>query len=158
MKHNIDFNEMLKHYKPVDVQLDLTTYDVIDKIAKATFKTRQTIVYTLMQTALTYNFNANLEYLLCETQNKAYSQRKTKPLCKKIKIYINNKYLPTLDKIQYNAGTNGISATIRFLITVALEHDYNKDFIFSKPTPIDLSSYAPIGKDNISDFILLDII
>lgn len=155
---NIDFNEMLKHYKPVILYLDNTTYEAIDKIAKASFTTRQKIVYTLIQTAMMYNFTPNLEYICCETQNTLFSKRPKQNRNKAIKIYINNKYLSTLSAIQHNIGEKSIPTTIRFLVLVALEYDYNHRLMFSKPKPLDLSNYNPIGKNNISDFILLDFI
>lgn len=155
---NIDFKEMLKHYKPVIIYLDNFTYEAIDKIAKASFTSRQKIVYTLIQTALMYNFTPNLEYICCTTQNIQFSKRPKQPRNKAIKIYINNKYLATLSTIQSNIGEKSIPTTIRFLVLVALEYDYNYKLMFSKPVPLDLSHYNPIGKDNISDFILLDLI
>lgn len=155
---NIDFNEMLKHYKPVILCVDNTTYEAIDKIAKASFTTRQKIVYTLIQTAMMYNFTPSLEYICCKTQNIPFSKRPKQNRNKAIKIYINNKYLPTLSAIQHNIGEKSIPTTIRYLVLVALEYDYNHKLMFSKPTPLDLSNYNPIGKNNISDFILLDFI
>lgn len=155
---NIDFKEMLKHYKPVILNVDAITCDSIEKIAKASFTTRQKIVYTLIQTAMMYNFTPNLEYICCETRNIPFSKRPKQPRNKAIKIYINNKYLPTLSAIQSNIGEKSISSTIRFLVLVALEYDYNHRLMFSKPTPLDLSNYNPIGNNNISDFILLDFI
>ena len=154
---NIDFKEMLKHYKPIELTMDPDTYDAIDKIAKASFTTRQKITYTLIQTALMYNFNSNLEYICCKPQNTPYSNRPKQNLSKKIKIYINNKYLPTLTQLQVSLGTKAIAATIRSLVIIALEYDYNSRLMFSKPIPVDISEYQPIG-NNISDFILLDII
>lgn len=154
---NIDFNEMLKQYKPLYLCIDTPTYEAIDKIAKASFTTRQKITYTLIQTAMMYNFNSNFEYICCKTQNMAYASRGKQVLDKKIKIYLNNKYLPVFDKIKASLCTVKLMDTVRSLVTIALEYDYTEKLMFSKPDPIDLNNYAPIG-NSISDFIMLDII
>lgn len=152
-----DYSEMLKNYKPLYLYIDFETYEAIVKIAKASYTTKQKIVYLLIQTALKYNFCQNFQYICCETQNEKYAKRVSSGFNHKIKIYINHKLLPILEKIQLALCTATLVETVRSLVTIALEYDYNEKLIFSKPTPLNLNEY--ISDDGINpDFILLDII
>ena len=152
-----DYKKILKNYKPVCLYVDSETYSAISGMARASYTTNQKIVYTLIQTAIKYNFRQDFQYICCKTQNERYAKRKVSGSGHRIKIYINYKHLPIYEKIRLSLCTAALADTIRSLVMIALEFDYNEKLIFSKPTPLDLDEY--ISDDGMnSDFILLDIV
>lgn len=153
----IDFNEMLKEYVGIKVMIDPDTDNILRKIAKVSDKTRQQTAYMLINTALRYNFDSNLDYICCHTQNNAYLKRKKQNRSHNIKLYVRKDRLDILQKLQNTLCIPGISSTLRKLIEITLEHDYNESLTFRAPTPL----FTPTDKEpasTIADFIQIDFL
>lgn len=152
-----DFNEMLKSYTSVKVMLDPATDEAIRKIAAASDKTRQQTAYMLINTALTYNFDDNLGYICCKPCNIAYAKRPKQFHNRNLKLYIRNDRLDTIHKLQDALCIPGTSSTLRKLMEITLEYDYNEHLTFRAPTPL----FTPIDKEptsTIADFIQIDFL
>lgn len=153
----INFNEMLKEYVGIKVMIDPDTDNILRKIAAASDKTRQQTAYMLINTALRYNFDSNLDYICCHTQNTAYLKRKKQNRSRNIKLYVRKDRLDILHKLQNTLCIPGISSTLRKLIEIALEYDYNEHLTFCAPTPL----FTPNDKESastIADFIQIDFL